>query len=64
MLFRCVVSEAFDEPMTVTAVDGEVVVLGPDAIAAALTPDAAEESARRLMTAAEEARREPAAPLA
>jgi hypothetical protein len=64
MLFRCDVSEPFDEPMTVTTVDGEVVVLGPDAIAAALTPDAAEESARRLMTAAEVARRETMAPMA
>jgi hypothetical protein len=63
MLFRCVVSEAFDEPMTVTTVDGEVVVLGPDALAGALTPDAAEESARRLMTAAREARRETETPV-
>jgi hypothetical protein len=50
--------------MTVTTVDGEVVVLGPDAMAAALTPDAAEESARRLMTAAEAARREMETPVA
>jgi hypothetical protein len=63
MLFRCVVSEPFDEPMTVTTVDGQVVVLGPEAIAAALTPDAAEESGRRLMTAAETARRETATPV-
>jgi hypothetical protein len=58
------VSEPFDEPMTVTTVDGEVVVLGPDAIAAALTPDAAEESGRRLMSAAEAARRETETPVA
>lgn len=57
-------SKPFEEPMTVTTVDGEVVVLGPDAMAAALTPDAAEESARRLMTAAEAARREMETPVA
>lgn len=57
-------SDAFDEPMTVTAVEGEVVILGPEAIALALTPDAAEESARRLMTAAAQARGEATAPTA
>lgn len=56
-------SKPFEEPMTVTTVDGEVVVLGP-AMAAALTPDAAEESARRLLTAAEAARRETETPVA
>lgn len=43
---------ALDTPMTVEVVDGEVVVLGPNAIAVALTPRAAEESARRLLEAA------------
>jgi hypothetical protein len=42
--------------MTVHVVDGEVVILGPDAIAVSLTPSAAEESARRLAVAAKEAR--------
>ena len=50
------VNEAYSEPMTVTVVDGEVVVLGPDAVSVSLTPDAAEESARRLSAAAAEAR--------
>ncbi|WP_334162168.1 hypothetical protein [Phenylobacterium sp.] len=50
-------SDPFSEPMTVTAVDGEVVVLGPDAVGVSLTPDSAEESARRLLRCAEEARR-------
>jgi hypothetical protein len=51
------VTEAYSEPMTVRVVDGDVVVLGPDAVAVSLTPDAAEESARRLVEAAGEARR-------
>ena len=49
-------SEAYSEPMTVTAVDGEVVITGPDAVAVSLTPDAAVESARRLESAATQAR--------
>lgn len=49
-------SGAFTEPMTVRVVDGEIVILAPDAIAVSLTPAAAEESARRLMAAAAEAR--------
>lgn len=48
--------------MTVTAVDGEVVVLGPDAVGVSLTPESAEESARRLLRCAEEARRTGAGP--
>ncbi|HEY9218925.1 MAG TPA: hypothetical protein VIO94_12805 [Phenylobacterium sp.] len=47
---------AFSEPMTVRVVEGEVVVIGPDAVAVSLTPDAAEESAHRLLSAAREAR--------
>ncbi|HVI34297.1 hypothetical protein [Phenylobacterium sp.] len=43
--------------MTVTTVEGEVVVLGPDAIGVSLTPASAEESAHRLLRCAEEARR-------
>ena len=44
--------------MTVRTIDGEVVILGPDAVAVSLTPDAAEESARRLAAAAAEARQQ------
>jgi hypothetical protein len=42
--------------MTLVATEGSVVILGPDGMAAALTPDAAEESARRMLAAAAEAR--------
>jgi hypothetical protein len=41
--------------MNVMLVDGEVVVLGPDGVAVALTPAAAEESARRLSQCARDA---------
>lgn len=36
--------------------EGAVVILGPDGLAAALTPEAAEESGRRLIAAAADAR--------
>jgi hypothetical protein len=42
--------------MGVSAVEGEVVVLGPNGVAVSLTPEAAEESARRLTRCAAEAR--------
>jgi hypothetical protein len=51
-------SKAFAEPMTIRVVEGEIVILGPDSVAISLTPSAAEESARRLMEAAAEARGE------
>jgi hypothetical protein len=41
-----------DEPMTVQLVDGEVVVLGPDAMAIAMTPSAARISGERLIEVA------------
>lgn len=44
------------DAMLTTAIDGEVVVLGPGRISEAMTPDAAEESGRRLIAAAEVAR--------
>jgi len=47
---------AFSEPMTVEVIEDEVVVLGPNGVAVSLTPDAAEESARRLRDAAGQAR--------
>lgn len=47
---------ALSEPIRVMAVEGEVVLLGPTAMAVSLTPEAAEESARRLIAAAEQAR--------
>lgn len=49
--------DAYAEPLRVVASEGAVVVLGPDGLSGALTPEAAEESARRLLAAAREARR-------
>ena len=51
-------------PSSVNAEDGEVLVDGPDGVAVAMTPDAAEETARRLMKAADEARRQGSSPSA
>ena len=48
----------YSQPSQVTAEEGEVHIDGPDGIAAALTPDAAEETGRRLMDAAIEARQQ------
>lgn len=44
------------QPSFVVAEQGEVLVDGPDGLATALTPDAAEETGRRLVQAANEAR--------
>lgn len=55
MAFR----DACAEPMGVTVVEGQVVVIGPESVAVSLTPDAAEESGRRLLTCAEQARAAP-----
>lgn len=44
------------EPMNVTSTSGSVVILGPARMEGAFTPDAAEESAMRLLMAAAEAR--------
>ena len=43
-------------PSEVTAEQGEVFVDGPDGVATTLTPDAAEETGKRLISAADEAR--------
>lgn len=45
------------EPSEVTVEEGEVIVEGPDGVAVTLSPEAAEETARRLAEAAAEARR-------
>lgn len=50
--------EAYDQPFSVTVVEGEVVISGPDGLRASLTPAAAIESATRLREAAEQAARE------
>jgi hypothetical protein len=47
---------ATDKPLTVDAVDGEVVVLGPNSASLSMTADAADESARRLAAFAAVAR--------
>lgn len=44
-----------DEPSTVTADHGQVLVDGPDGVAVSLTPDAAVETSDRLLDAATEA---------
>lgn len=49
-------SRVYDDPSEVTAEDGEVMVDGPDGVSVSLTPEAAEEIARRLIAAAAEAR--------
>ncbi|HWH23008.1 MAG TPA: hypothetical protein VNT25_06965 [Allosphingosinicella sp.] len=45
-----------DRASIVTAEQGEVHVDGPDGLAMSFTPDAAEETGKRLVTAASEAR--------
>lgn len=50
--------EAHGQPSDVVAEEGDVIVEGPDGVAVTLTPDAAEETARRMMAAADEARRQ------
>jgi hypothetical protein len=44
------------EPSEVNAEQGAVIVEGPDGVAVTLTPDAAEETGRRLISAASAAR--------
>lgn len=51
-------SQAHSKPSDVNAEQGEVLVDGPDGLATALTPDAAEETGRRLIASAEEARKQ------
>lgn len=48
--------EAHGEPSEVLAESGEVIVEGPNGVAVTLTPDAAEETGRRMLRAASEAR--------
>lgn len=46
------------QPSEVNAEQGEVIVEGPDGVAVTLTPDAAEETGRRMLKAASEARQQ------
>jgi hypothetical protein len=49
---------AHAHPSEIAAEEGDVIVEGPDGVAVTLTPDAAEETGRRMLRAAEEARRQ------
>ena len=51
-------ASAHSQPSDVVAEQGDVIVEGPDGVAVTLTPEAAEETARRMMQAAEDARRQ------
>lgn len=44
--------KAHDQPSDVSAEDGEVQLDGPDGLAVAFTPEAAEETSERLLTGA------------
>jgi hypothetical protein len=42
---------AFDEPLEIEIIEGEVVITGPDGLCASLTSEAARETSRRLAEA-------------
>lgn len=44
--------QAFDTPLEVRTVDGEIAIIGPDGVGISLTREAAIISARRLLEAA------------
>lgn len=54
--------DTFTEPMQVSVVDGDVVILGPNGVSGAFTVEAARKSAANLLTAAAEADRTPFTP--
>ena len=49
---------AHGDPSEVIAEQGDVIVEGPNGVAVTLTPEAAEETGRRMVRAAAEARRQ------
>ena len=49
--------DAYDTPTKVAHVDGDVVLDGPDGLGLSMTPEAAEESGKRLVEGAAAARR-------
>jgi hypothetical protein len=51
--------KVFNEATTTAAIDGDVVLTGPDGVAVSMTPAAAFETARRLTETAKEALRQP-----
>lgn len=48
--------KVYKQASAVSAVDGDVVVKGPDAVDVALSPDAAEETSNRLLEGSMKAR--------
>ena len=50
--------KAFENPGSTDAIDGEVVQQGPDGVGLSMTPDAAEETGRRLIATAAIARKQ------
>jgi|KBSSwiStaDraftv2_1062776.scaffolds.fasta_scaffold1340112_2 hypothetical protein len=46
----------YEQPSSVTAKDGDVLVIGPDHVDVGLTPDAAEETSNRLLEGSMKAR--------
>jgi hypothetical protein len=49
-------NKTYEEPSSVTASDGDVLVKGPDSVDVGLTPDAAEETSNRLLEGSMKAR--------
>lgn len=54
--------KSYSDPSDVNIEEGQVIVEGPDGVAVTLTPDAAEETGRRLIDAATQARTGPDLP--
>jgi hypothetical protein len=54
--------KSYSDPSDVAIEEGQVIVEGPDGVAVTLTPDAAEETGRRMIDAASQARAQPATP--
>ena len=50
--------KAFDEATKTTAIEGEVVLDGPDGVALSMTPDAAEKTSKRLHRSSQQAARQ------
>ncbi|NJC42432.1 osmotically-inducible protein OsmY [Brevundimonas alba] len=48
--------DLYQDPIDVVVTDGAVVLFGPGSLSGAFTPDAAEQTARALLEAAEQAR--------
>lgn len=48
--------QIYEQPSSVSAEDGDVLVKGPDAVDVALTPEAAEETSNRLLEGSMKAR--------